>query len=175
MLNTNNTTVFSHLEYKLRKTYVKKKTTHKPKINKASWTKTQTSDANLELHPVDGKNPANHLGCFETLLIMGKNYRSLNCWSPDFWTINTTSLNTPQKINGWNLEMMVSNRNLRISFSKGPCSGSMFVLGGWTAPPQTSTRFLENTPFWEPHQLLDHNPAKERGWVKEMCLKNCCV
>ena len=37
-------------------------------------------------------------------------------------------VNTPQKINGWNLEMMVSK--LGISFSKGPFSGSMFVLGG---------------------------------------------
>ena len=36
---------------------------------------------------------------------------------------------TPPKINGWNLEMMVSNRNLRDS--KGPpFSGSMFVSGG---------------------------------------------
>ena len=32
----------------------------------------------------------------------------------------------PQKFT-WNLEMMVSNRNL---LSKGPFSGSMFVLGG---------------------------------------------
>ena len=32
----------------------------------------------------------------------------------------------PQKLT-WNLEMMVSNRNL---LSKGPFSGSMFVLGG---------------------------------------------
>ena len=39
------------------------------------------------------------------------------------------SIYTPPKINGWNLEMMVSNRNLRDS--KGPpFSGSMFVLGG---------------------------------------------
>ena len=35
---------------------------------------------------------------------------------------------TPQEINGWNLEMMV--KPMGISFSKGPFSGSMFVLGG---------------------------------------------
>ena len=34
----------------------------------------------------------------------------------------------PPKTNGWNLEMMVSNRNLLFPF--GPFSGSMFVLGG---------------------------------------------
>ena len=42
------------------------------------------------MHTVDGRNPKQPPNMYETLQIMGQNYH-INWWSPDFWTINSTS------------------------------------------------------------------------------------